>query len=418
MTARRCSLVGFVLAALAGSACETEPKTNSSGALEPSPNATITPSPLVAAGSLVAKTTKSPTGKPNTKKPPGVEPIEPPTPLAIQTAPNADEATPKQLTRVLLTGRVYWPAYPGTSKTSASLSKQLDVATKTQRQFEVNLRSHGRMQITFYGNLFPFASGSAIASRAENYGHLLLWPDGQSYRVLPMGSIRTLLTEGRPGVTPLIHLDPEPHAGPDTLGRPTQVWTFETSRGKLHLHQAQVEESELGGPLLCRFLLEWLSVAPSSTVCEQGLLPTRAEFESPRGAKLVWDTSELEVESNAEVTKLAVPPRDALFRQYGVPEPPPVLSPAELGLLRKAGKTGTLTAHNPTTQLQWLLLDGAPVGRIPPHAPWTTTGLSQGTYFARLVDFFGGEAGNQPGFVVGDEATFGAPAPPAYEPEQ
>lgn len=397
-------------------ACETTPKPNSAEALEPSPNATITPSPLVAGGSLVAKATKTPPAKPNTKKI-GGEPAEAPTPLTVQTAPTSDEATPKQLTQVTLTGRLYWPAYPGTSKTSATLSKQLDVATKTQRQFEVNLRAHGRMLVTFYGNLFPFENGSSIASRVENHGHMLLWPNAQSYRILPVGSIRALLTEGRPDVTPVVHLDPEPHAGADMLERPTQVWSLESSRGKLHLHQAQVDEAELGGPLLCRFLLEWLSVAPSSTVCEPGLVPIRAEFESQRGAKLMWDTSELTVKTDPDVAKLAVPPRDAQFRQYGIPEPNAVLTSSELGLLRKSARTGTLTAHNPSAEVQWVLLDGAPVGRVSPNAEWSAAGVSQGTYFARLVDFFGVEAGNQPGFVVGEQAVFGTKTPPPAEPE-
>lgn len=398
-------------------ACDTDPKPNSSETLEPSPNATITPSPLVAGGSLVAKTTKAPAAKPNTKRS-VVELLDAPTPLAVHTAPSPDEVTPKQPTQLTLTGRLYWPAFPGTSKTSATLSKQLDVATKTQRQFEVSLRSHGRMQVTFYGNLFAFDSGTSITSRIENYGHMLLWPDAQSYRVLPVGSIRTLLSEGRPDVSPVVHLDPEPRAGADTLGRPTQVWTLETSRGKLHLHQAQVEEAELGGPLLCRFLLEWLPIAPTSAVCEPGLVPTRAEFESARGAKLVWDTSELEIKSDPEVAKLVVPPREAQFRQYGIPEPGPVLTSGELGLLRKSTKTGSVTAHNPTTEVQWMLLDGAPVGRIAPRAVWTATGVSQGTYFARLVDFFGVEATSQPGLVVGDETTLGTPNRPLHEPEQ
>lgn len=398
-------------------ACETEPKPSSPETLEPSPNATITPSPLIAGGSLVAKTTKAPTPKPNPKKL-GAEPAEPPTEFAAQTAPRADEAAPKQLSQVTLTGRLYWPAYPGTSKASATLSKQLDVAAKTQRQFEVSLRGHGRMQVTFYGNLFPFESGASFASRFENHGHLLVWPDAQTYRVLPVGSIRTLLTEGRPDVTPFVHLDPEPHAGGELLERATQTWTLETSRGKLQLHQARIDEADYGGPLLCRFLLEWLSVAPSSTVCEPGLVPLRAEIESPRGAKLVWDTSELEVKADGEVTKLAVPPREARLRQFGLPEPGAVLTASELGLLRKASKTGSLTAHNPTSQVQWVLLDGVPVGRVAPNSAWSATGLSQGTYFARLVDFFGADVRNQPGFVVADEATFGAPTPPRAEPEQ
>lgn len=394
--------------------CEKDPEPSPTETLEPSPNATITPSPLIAGGSLVAKATKAPAAKPSARKP-GSEVIEPPAPLAVQTAPAPDDVTPKQTTQVTLTGRLYWPAYPGTSKTSAGFSKQLDGATKPQRQFEVNLRAHGRMQVTFDGNLFPFESGTSIAARIENYGHLLVWPDSQSYRVLAVGSIRTLLTEGRPDVTPVVHLEQEPRTGPEMLSRPTRIWTLETSRGKLHLHQSEVEEAELGGACLCRFLLEWLSVAPTSAICGMGLVPTRAEFESAGGAKLVWETSELELQTDPEVSKLAVPPRDARFRPYGLPEPGAVLAPSELASIKKSAKTGLLTVHNPTHQVQWVLLDGLAVGRAAPNRSWAAPGVSQGTYFARLVDFFGVEAGSQPGFVVGEEATFGAPAPPALD---
>lgn len=397
--------------------CEAEPEPNLSETLEPSPNATITPSPLIAGGSLVAKTTKAPPSKPGTKKA-GSELVEPPTPLAAQTALAADEVAPKQPIQLTLTGRLYWPLFPGTLKTSTTLSRQLDVATKTQRQFEVNLRSYGRMQITFYGNTFAFEDGTSVASRFENYGHLLVWPNARSYRVLPVGSLRTLFTEGRPDVTPVVHLEPESDAASDVWGRATRIWTLETSRGKLRLHQTRVEEAELSGPCLCRFLLEWLSIAPTSSLCEPGLVPSRAEFTSPRGGRLVWEVGELELRADPDATKLPVPPRDAQFRQYGVPEPEPVLTPSELGLLRKSAKPGSLTAHNPTKQLQWLLLDGTPVARLSPNRAWTSSSVSQGTYTARLVDFFGAEAASQPGLVVGDEATFGEPAPPSFEPEQ
>lgn len=409
---------GLLLTALAvAAACDAQDeKATATEQLEPSPNATIPPSPLVAGGSLVAKSNKAQT-KPNPKKP-VVDPAELPTPLSVQQAPTPDESTPKQLIQVTLLGRLYWPAYPGNAKAAANNAKNADTPTKSPREFTVNLRGHGRMQITFDGNVFPFESGSSIESRTENYGHLLVWPDAQTYRVLPVGSVRTLFTEGRPDVTPVVHLEPEPRPGPDSLGRPAQVWSFDTNRGKLVLHQAQIEEAELGGPLLCRFLLEWLSVGPSSAVCEPGLVPTRAEFETGRGAKLVWETTAVETKADAQVTSLPVPPANGQFHSSGLPEPSPVLGPSELGALRKTGKTGTLTVHNPGAQLNWLLLDGVPVARVLPNATWSHSGLSQGSYHARLVDFFGAEGATQPGLQVGETGTFGSPRTATRETEQ
>jgi hypothetical protein len=402
--------------AIAGSvACDLEDeKSTSVEPREPSPNATIPPSPLVSGGSLVGKANKAAVGKLNTKKGP-TDPAEPLVPLSVQQAPTRDEATQKLPTQVTLTGRLFWPAYPARATPNP---KSGEPPPKGQREFVVNLRGHGRMQITFDGNVLPFESGSSIAARGENHGHFLVWPEAQTYRVLPVGSIRALFSEGRPDVTPIVHLEPEPRPGPDALGRPTQVWTFETNRGKLQLHQAQVEEAELGGPLLCRFLLEWLSVAPSSAACEPGLVPTRAELESGRGAKLVWETSDIESKADAQIAPLLIPALESQFQTAGLPDPGRVMAPAEMAALRKTGKTGTLTVHNPSPQLTWLLLDGAPVGRVLPNGTWTQPGLSQGSYQARLVDFFGVEVATQPGLVVGETATFGTPRAAARETEQ
>jgi hypothetical protein len=390
------------------------------GPHEPSPNATITPSPLVAGGDLVAKSTKSPNpSKPAPKRASTVEVREPPVPLSALQAPGTDTSNPKQSTQLTLAGRLVWPAYPSAHKMPAANGKGTEGVPPTHRRFEVNGRSHGRLQITFHGSSLPFASGTSISSRLENYGHFLVWPDERTHRVLPVGSIRTLFAEGRPDVTPIVHLDPESRPTSEAFDRPTRTWAFETNRGKLALQQAAIEEAGFAGELLCRFLLEWLSVSPNSTACDVGLVPIRAEVDSGRGAKLVWETSELDVEDEPAVPNLVVPPRDSSFREYGLPDPGDVLQAIELTGLRKTGRTGVLTVHNPAPTLQWLLLDGVPASRVPPNGAVTITRISQGTYQAKLVDFFGVEAASQPTLAIDDTATFGAPKPPpASNPEQ
>lgn len=401
-------------------ACDSEqdPTNDTSGAHEPSPNATITPSPLVAGEALVAKTTKAPTpAKSNSKKAPAATASEPPVPLTPRQAPTADSTSPKQAAHLSLAGRLSWPTYPINSRLAPTAST--DAERRPQRRFEINLRSHGRMQITFHGALFPFASGTSIAARLENYGHFLLWPNQQRHRVLPVGSLRSLFLEGRPDVNPTVHLEPEPKPSGELFDHPTRTWVFESSRGKLTLQQAEVAEAEGSGMLVCRFLLEWLSVGPTASACDLGLLPLKAELESPQGAKLVWETTEFDVRVEPPIAQLQVPPRESQFREFGIPEPEPVLLESELTQLRKTGKNGALLIHNPTPYVQWLLLDGTPVGRVAPLTSITVPALSQGSYHARLIDFFGAESLHRAGLVIDDESTFGEPSPPPESnPEQ
>ncbi len=421
MNAHRTRLrLGSVILALLPLSCDTtSPNAEPQGPHEPSPNATITPSPLVAGGDLVAKSTKSPNPtKLTPKRASTIEVREPPVPLAAQQSPSTDPSSPKQFTQIALAGRIIWPAYPGAHRMPAAGGKGADEVPSTHRRFEVNARSHGRLQITFHGSTLPFASGTSISSRIENFGHFLVWPDQRTHRVLPVGSVRALFSEGRPDVTPIVHLDPESRPSGEAFEHPTRTWVFETSRGKLTLQQAAIDEAELAGELLCRFLLEWLSVSPNSAACGVGLVPVRAEVDSGKGAKLVWETSEVDLQDEPPLPNLQVPPRDSSFREYGLPAAGDVLQELELTALRKTGRTGVLTVHNPAPTLQWLLLDGVPASRVPPNGAVTMTRISQGTYQAKLVDFFGVEAANQPTLAVGDTATFGAPKPPPEANEQ
>lgn len=401
-------------------ACDSEQdQTNDvSGAREPSPNATITPSPLVAREALVAKTTKAPaSGKGTSKRATVATAAEPPVPLTPRQAPSADSTSPKQTPHLSLAGRLSWPAYPINVRLASATGT--DVSRRLQRRFEINLRSHGRMQITFHGTTFPFASGTSIAARLENYGHVLVWPNQLRHRVLPVGSLRSLFLEGRPDVNPTVHLDHEPKASGHLFEHPTRTWVLETNRGKLTLQQAEVAEAEWSGVLVCRFLLEWLSIGPTSSACDVGLLPLKAEFESAQGAKLVWETTEFDVRAEPSVSQLQVPPRESQFREFGIPEAEPVLLESELKQLRKSGRSGALLIHNPTPYVQWLLLDGTPAMRVAPLASITIPELSHGSYHARLVDFFGAGSLHQAGLVVDDESTFGEPSPPPESnPEQ
>jgi len=246
------------------------------------------------------------------------------------------------------------------------------------------------MQMRLDGRAYPVADGSIVLARYENYGHLLLWPDEKSYRVLPTGSLAALMREGRPDVTPLMGVEAAPQPGADHLSRSTRVWRFETKRGNLELAQAEVSDAGFGGALLCRFLLEWLSVAPTALACEENSVPLRAEMVTGNGGRLVFAVTKLETRSDTLTSSLIqLPPRDASYRKHGLPRPGPLLSDVDLSALKPSDTTGVITTYNNTELLAYLLLDGTPVALIPPYAAEDLSGISSGRYQADLVDFLG-----------------------------
>lgn len=382
--------------------------------LEASPNASITPSPLLTGSSLASKLPKPATSTKSAKTA-AERDLFAPLPLNQPLPP--DEEPNKVSNPVIVSAKLSWPAFPPALRLwGVDADQQAAFINDTQRTVNFTLRPHGRLQISFSGRAFPFDDRSLLQSRYEHIGHILVWPSGGSYRVVPTGSLRSLFNEGRPDATPSVHVEPEPHTAGSILGYPTRSWTFETPQGKLTLQQAEIAETELGAPLVCRFLVELLSIAPTTSACDSQRLPLRAEFEVNK-ARTVFEVTKVEFAFDGSPANILVPPKESKLRNFGVPMGRGLLGPMELGVLRRGDKNGTLTIHNSTEQLRYLLFDGVPVERLAPRATAELTGVSQGQYLARLVDFWGTDSLARSALILGDTATVGEPLKVDTEPE-
>lgn len=392
-------------------ACDQEPRPQAtSTSTEASPNASITPSPLLSASNLVPKLPKAAPKKVAVT-------VELPTPLPLQKPLAPDEEPNKPAPALLLSAKFTWPAFPQTLRLwGVDADQQAAFINDSQRALTLTLRPHGRLQVAFTGRAFPFDDRSLLQARYEHLGHLLVWPKNASYRVIPTGSLRALFNEGRPDVTPAVNLEPEPHAAGIVLGYPTRVWTFETPQGKLTLQQADVPEAELAAPLVCRFLVELLSIAPTTSACDAQRLPLRAEYEVEKGGRALFEVTKFDLASDTS-GNVQVPPKDSQLRNFGLPPGRQLLAPLLLSSLRRGDKTGTLTVHNASAQLRYLLLDGVPVARVSPRTSETLSGISQGQYLTRLIDFWGTDNAPNNALTIGDSTTLGEPLEFDSEPE-
>ena len=125
-------------------------------------------------------------------------------------------------------------------------------------------------------------------------GHLLVWPNGVKYRVLPPGAVRTLLGERRVDAVPLVRPQTSTKSeGPHRLGLATKKWDLSTRTGKLSLEQAHIAGAGEGGPLLCRMLAEIIAVDPLFAPCSDEEVPLRAQYSWPDGGSVAFEVTAL-----------------------------------------------------------------------------------------------------------------------------
>jgi hypothetical protein len=206
---------------------------------------------------------------------------------------------------------------------------------KTEPRIALTL-SQSRARFVFSGG-FVLPQGAELRARADSYGHLLLLPGEDTYRVVPPGALRALLGERRLDVAPVSHANTSVAGdGPRRAGVPTRRVEVSTRAAKATFELGTLRDAGEGGGLVCRWLLDLMSAAPSTNVCAGDEVPLHAELRwSTRGA-LVFDVVSLSRRIDLTQQDLAVPPAAAAFTPAPLPVPPSdVLLPrAELASLR------------------------------------------------------------------------------------
>jgi hypothetical protein len=369
-------------------------------ASEPSPNASVLPAPLATAPTKQsAKDNAHPPAEPSSD----VRAPEPPRPLR-----DDDVLPPESELRAApglsLEGRLRWLEAPPPRSPEANNEALARARDKTALEVRIDASSLGRLRFVLASHAFPFPTGTELRARDDRFGHVLVWPGAAAYTPLPSGTLRAVLSEARVDASPLS----EPSVllgGPgNLLGIPTQKLRLETSLGKLELEQAALPIAGSSGALLCRLLLELLSIGPESAACRPEHVPLRAEYTWPSGARFEVEVTKLTKRPELPADSLATPPSTASLRRGELPSVPFVVLVEErdLGELHAralpppakldptAPKLG-LVFQNRSDVPRYLLVDGVPVVWLRADAEWLVAGLKQGRYNVQTRDFFGAE---------------------------
>ena len=399
-------------------ACPQSREDAAGGTEEPetSPNASILPAPL-----RLPRLDAAPELPDATDRPPP-EPLREDKP--VKTDPLEEESRPG----LTLLARFRWVGLPKPPTAPEVAGPALAQARELlQRTLTVDLVDE-RMRIELTGEVFPLASGSELRARADQLGHIVVWPDRRSYRVLQPGTLRTVLQEGRADVSPLVTADLESDHPGMLLGFDTIISELRTSVGTLVLEQGLIPLPPSGGELLCWTLTELVSARSPAPPCSPDLVPLRATYRWPNGSGLVFETMSVIRSATLDLDRLRVPPLTPSFKADRLPRAPQGrLGKIDLAKFRKRAVAqepdpeldvppNGLRADNHGDTIRYLLIDGVPVLRLRPGGGQILEDPKPGKYMVWWTDFLG--TTNDPPETVAIPGTTacGTPTPDTQAP--
>ena len=277
----------------------------------------------------------------------------------------------------------------------------LDAARKkTELRLAIDLGA-SRMRVALLGSGWVLPADTELRSRSDRYGHVVVWPGGETYRPLAPGALRALIGERRFDVAPIT---PAEVVQKDDLGKRIGIRTRKvevaTRAAKATFEIGRLPDLADGGILLCRMLLDLMNAPPSTVVCTDGELPVRAELRWTARGSIGFELTGVLKKVDLSTTSLYVPPSSASFAASPLPVAgvQAALSPQELAAFRTgpvevpagphAGAEGLVVA-NASDQLRVLHVDGVPVAWAAPGAKELLPGLHRGRYVVQSRTFLG-----------------------------
>jgi hypothetical protein len=254
---------------------------------------------------------------------------------------------------------------------------------------------------------FVLPQGAELRSRVDRWGHLLMLPQEDGYRVIEAGALRALVGERRLDVAPLSPAEvTTPGEGARRLNLRTRRVDVATRAAKTTLELAAFAGAGDGGGLLCRFLLDLMGAPPSTAACGTDEVPLHAELRWTTQGGMVFDVTSITHRADLAVADLATPPATASFEAQPVPASGgEVLLPrGELAAFRTAPvdvpPTGPRDAQPPppdaglvlvnaSDELRMAWVDGAPVAWVAPGARVALPSLLRGRYTVQWRTFLG-----------------------------
>jgi len=373
-----------------------------------SPQAKAEPAPLVSPPSLASATSVSN---------PGSDARPEPAPLRIdqaiapdglrevardqggkESAREARELAGYMLQAVMRSGE--GPAAPRAPEVNVAAIDSAKRRTEARVAIEM---SPSRARFVFASG-FVLPQGTELRARVDRYGHLLLWPGEQTYRVVQPGALRALIGERRLDIAPLAAAEVRSGGEGRRLNLRTRHIEIWTRAGRASLELGLLREAGDGGSLVCRFLLDLMSASPSAAPCAIDEVPLHAELRWTTRGALTFDVASIARQIDLPPQDLAVPPAGLAFV-----EGPPAAEPSEV-LLQKAELAAFRTAPadvplasvrdgrqpdaglvlaNSTDELRVAWVDGVPVAWVAPGERLALPSMLRGRYAVQWRTFLG-----------------------------
>jgi hypothetical protein len=374
----------------------------------PSPQAKAEPAPLANPPSPTATAS---TAFVTTDGGPAPEPLRADRPLApdlprdTAREPSAKD-TNRDLTGYAMQAVVRTGEGPGPPRAPEVNAAAIDVVRRrTEAKLAVTL-SATRARFVMTGG-FVLPQGAELRARLDGYGHLLLLPGEDTYRIVPPGALRALLGERRLDVAPVSAASTgAPGDGPRRAGLSTRRVDVSTRAAKATFELATLRDAGAGGTLVCRWLLDLMSAPLSTGICAADEIPMHAELRwSTRGA-LVFDVVSIARRTDLAPQDLAAPPASAGFT--GAPLPPVAADslvpraelaslrtgpsdapPPPAGSVRAGAPEAGLLLINTTDELRLAWLDGFPAAWVAPGGRLSLPSLVRGRYTLEWRTFLG-----------------------------
>jgi hypothetical protein len=254
---------------------------------------------------------------------------------------------------------------------------------------------------------FVVPAGTELRARVDRYGHIVLSPDGETYRVAEPGALRALFGERRLDVAPLSAAEVTYGGdGARRLNIRTRHVDVMTRAARATLELATFVGAGDGGGLVCRFLLDLLGAPPSTPACSTDEIPLHAELRWKTQGALAFDVTSIARRGEMPALQLAAPPATAAFTAEPLPASwgEPLLGKGELSAFRNAPvelptpqardaqalpPDAGLVLVNSSDELCVAWIDGAPVAWVAPGGRVALPSLLRGRYVLQWRTFLG-----------------------------
>ncbi|MFO0678961.1 MAG: hypothetical protein U0169_20705 [Polyangiaceae bacterium] len=402
--------LGFAIATSACRGSSSDPP-DPTAAVE-SPQAKVDPAPL----------TDLPVVPSSPRPPTGPDAGPPPTNL-YRDKPVPPDVIAKDPVVVSLVFALRPSDVAGPSKAPEVNVAAIDALRKrVEARFVIDLGG-GRMRLVLEGKGHTLPPGAEIRARVDRYGHVLVLPNEESYRVVPPLAFRTVMEERRVDVTPLSPVDvTSPGEGPRRLGTKTRKIDVTTRAARMALDVAKVVDVGESGALLCRTLFDLVGASPSSVPCAPDEVPLHVDVRWANGGTLTIEATSMVRRTDVQASLLATPPVSARFTEspFGGGADT-LLAASDLAPLRTGPQDvpsappgaptiadGALVLGNASNELRTVWLDGVPVAYVAPGAWTRVTGLDRGRYTLQWRTYWSDGTPRTETTLVPGTAVFGA----------